>query len=48
MPTRPFTILGLAVVSLAARGCGATARAAEVSTTVYVGRHFEVPPPDTR
>jgi hypothetical protein len=39
---RPLTIFGLAVVALGAGGCGAAARGAGVTTTVYVGRHFEV------
>src|SRR5262245_32062641 len=40
IPTRH--ILGLAVVWLVARSCGAAARGATMSTTVYVGQHFEV------
>lgn len=39
---RPLTILGLAVVALGALDRNPAARGAEVSTTVYVGKHFEV------
>ncbi|HSH17406.1 MAG TPA: hypothetical protein VLD18_15310, partial [Verrucomicrobiae bacterium] len=39
---RSLTILSLAVVGLAASDRGAAVRGAEVTTTVYVGRHFEV------
>jgi RHS repeat-associated protein len=39
---RPLTLLGLAVAALVARNGSAAARGAEVSATVYVGRHFEV------
>jgi len=39
---RPLTILGLAVFALSAPARSSAARGAEVSTTVYVGRHFEL------
>ena len=42
MIRRHHTILGLAVVALSAPGRSPAARGAEVTTTVYVGRHFEV------
>lgn len=39
---RLLTILGLAVVAPGVPGSGPAARGAEVTATVYVGRHFEV------
>ena len=38
----PLLILGLPAVALGVSVRGSAARAAEVTTTVYVGRHFEV------
>src|SRR5690349_13927306 len=42
MIRRRHTILGLAVVALSAPDRSPVARGAEVTTTLYVGRHFEV------